>query len=273
MRTEAAGLRDVPHAPDLPYLTTEQMIEVDRAMVEDYRIELAQMMENAGRALAAFARSRFLRGEARGRRVTVLAGTGGNGGGALVAARRLAGWGADVRVYLTADDAAFAPVPARQLDIVRRLGVPVGRTADFDAATAGSGIAEHVDLVVDGVIGYSLRGAPRGEAAGLIRRAGAPGAPILALDVPSGLDATSGTVFDPAVAATATLTLALPKRGLRAPGAAAHVGALYVADIGVPPELYARPPLRLDVGPLFARAEILRVGPPDQSSGSGASRS
>lgn len=254
-----AGAPDVPDAPDLPYLTTEQMIEVDRAMVEDYRIELVQMMENAGRALATLARSRFLGGEASGRRVAVLAGTGGNGGGALAAARRLAGWGADVRVYVTADDAAFAPVPAHQLDIVRRMGIPVGRSVDFDATVAGSGATAQIELVVDGVIGYNLRGAPRGAAAGLIGRAGAAGAPVVSLDVPSGLDATSGRVFDPAVAATATLTLALPKQGLRAPGAAKHVGDLYVADIGVPPQVYARPPLRLDVGPLFARGEILRI--------------
>lgn len=270
---DASLLHDVPRAPDLPYLTTEQMVEVDRAMVEDYRIDLVQMMENAGRALAVLARLRFLDGEARGRRVDVFAGTGGNGGGALVAARRLAGWGADVRVYVAADDAVFALVPAHQLGIVRRMGIPVGRPVGPDAAAdsgvvaAGSGAvgessraAGEIDLVVDGVIGYGLRGSPRGEAAGLIRRAGTQGAPILSLDVPSGLDATSGTVYEPAVAASATLTLALPKQGLRAPAAAEHVGELYVADIGVPPELYSRPPLRLDVGPLFARAEILRIG-------------
>lgn len=259
MSTEATAAREVPGAPELPYLTAEQMVEVDRAMVEDYGIELVQMMENAGRALAALARERFLDGEARGRRVDVLAGTGGNGGGALVAARRLAGWGADVHVYVTADDATFAPIPAHQLDIVRRMGIRVRRAGDFGTTAASSDAAPPTDLVVDGVIGYSLRGAPRGEAAGLIWRAGAAGAPVVSLDVPSGLDATSGTVFDPVVTATATLTLALPKQGLRAPGAAAHVGELYVADIGVPPELYARPPLRLDVGHMFARAEILRI--------------
>lgn len=243
---------DPADAPDLPYLTTEQMIEVDRAMVEDYRIDLVQMMENAGRALAGLARTRFLGGDPRGRRVVVLAGTGGNGGGALVAARRLAGWGADVRVTVTGEDAAFSPVPAHQLDIVRRMGIGVGRPVDLDDGTA--------DLIVDGVIGYSLRGAPRGEAADLIRWTDGHHAPVLSLDVPSGVDAASGTVFDPAVAAAATLTLALPKLGLRAPGTVAHVGELYVADIGVPPALYARPPLRLDVGPVFARAEILRIG-------------
>jgi NAD(P)H-hydrate epimerase len=64
----------------VPYLTTEQMIEVDRAMVEDYRIELVQMMENAGGNLAHLARVRFLKDEPGGKRVVVLAGSGGNGG-------------------------------------------------------------------------------------------------------------------------------------------------------------------------------------------------
>ena len=72
---------------EIPQLTTEQMIEVDRAMVEDYHIELMQMMENAGRNLAHLARDRFLDGDPDGKSVVVLAGTGGNGGGALVAAR------------------------------------------------------------------------------------------------------------------------------------------------------------------------------------------
>ena len=72
---------------DIPWLTTEQMIEVDRAMMEDYRIDLVRMMENAGRNLAHLARARFLDGDPRGQRVVVLAGTGGNGGGALVCCR------------------------------------------------------------------------------------------------------------------------------------------------------------------------------------------
>ncbi len=85
----------------IPYLTTAQMVEVDRAMIEDYHIELIQMMENAGRNLAHLARSRFFVGQATGKKVIVLAGTGGNGGGVLVCARRLHNWGAKVRVFLS----------------------------------------------------------------------------------------------------------------------------------------------------------------------------
>ena len=72
----------------IPTLTRDQMVEVDRSMIEDFGIELLQMMENAGRHLAHLTRDRFLGGDARDKAVTVLAGTGGNGGGALVAARR-----------------------------------------------------------------------------------------------------------------------------------------------------------------------------------------
>lgn len=236
----------------IPFLTTEQMIEVDRAMMEDYRIDLTRMMENAGRNLAHLARTRFLGGDPRGKSVVILAGTGGNGGGALVCARRLHNYGVQVQVYVTKPDADFTRVPGEQLDILRRMGVPVAQ------AQAIAQVAPP-DLVVDGVIGYSLKGAPRGTAAELIRWANQSDAPILALDAPSGVDTTTGTVFDPAIRATATMTLALPKEGLRVPGVAAQVGELYLADISVPPELYAEPALALTVGPIFAASDIVRL--------------
>ncbi len=83
--------------------------------------------------------------------------------------------------------------------------------------------------------------------------------PLLSLDTPSGLDTTTGTVFEPAIRAAATMTLALPKAGLHAPRARANVGELYLADISVPPALYAQPTLALNVGPLFAEADIIRI--------------
>ncbi len=236
----------------IPYLTTDQMIEVDREMVEGLKIELVQMMENAGRNLAHLARQRFLEGDPVGKRIVVLCGTGGNGGGALVAARRLHNWGAKVRVFSTQPLEAYAPVPAHQLDILHRMKVP---TEGADNVTR----EKTPDLILDGVIGYSLKGAPRGAAAALIRWANAQTAPILALDAPSGVDTTTGTVFDPAIRATATMTLALPKEGLRSLGVEEHVGELYLADISVPPSLYGETALRLDVGPLFAYEEVIRL--------------
>ena len=238
-------------AAEVPYLTTDQMIEVDRAMMEDYRIDLVRMMENAGMDLAHLARERFLDGDPRRRRVVVLAGTGGNGGGALVAARRLHNFGAEVSVFVTKPDDEFTPVPGQQLGLLRRMGVTIG-TADE------VGSVEMADIVLDGVIGYSLRGAPRGEAGTLIRWANGQPAPVLSLDAPSGVDTTTGIVFEPAIRATATMTLALPKEGLRASGVESHVGELYLADISVPPDLY-RSFLGIAVGPIFAKSDVVRL--------------
>ena len=244
----------IPRYPEaIPSLTTEQMIEVDRAMVEDFRIELIQMMENAGRNLASLACERFLEHHPVGKQVVVLAGTGGNGGGTLVAARRLQNWGAQVRVFITRPAKDFTSVPAHQLDIVRRMNVPILQSSMIQ-------IVGHTDLIVDGIIGYSLKGAPREAAKDLIQWANSQPAPILALDAPSGLDTTTGTIFDPAIKATATMTLALPKEGLRVPEVQAHVGELYLADISVPGSLYEEA-LGLHVGPIFAKSDIVRLEP------------
>lgn len=231
----------------LPTLTTAQMIEVDRAMIEDYQIELLQMMENAGRNLAHLAR-RKLNGDPRGKTVVVLAGTGGNGGGGLVAARRLHNWGANVLVALTG---ALKGVPAHQADILQRMGIPLVESAALPSAC---------DLILDALIGYSLSGSPRGAAATLIEWANRQPAPILALDLPSGLDSTTGQAFAPVIRAAATLTLALPKTGLLQPAAAPYVGELFLADISVPPELYAR--MGISVPPLFAESDIISVPRP-----------
>jgi NAD(P)H-hydrate epimerase len=238
-----------PRVDTVPFLTTAQMLAVDRAMVEDLHIELLQMMENAGRNLAHLARARFLDGDPVGKEVVVLGGRGGNGGGAMACARRLHAWGAHVRVLLATD--SLAPATARQRDILQRMGVPVVRARPVDVGPDSS-------LIVDGLIGYSLSGPPRGGAAELIHWANADATPVLALDVPSGLDATSGAIHSPVIRATATMTIALPKAGLRAAGVADYVGELYVADIGVPPSLYAES-VGITLEPLFAQDEVLRV--------------
>jgi len=240
----------VPDRPT-PALNATRMREVDRRMVEEYGVDLARMMEHAGRHLARLTTDRVLGGDPRGRRVRVLSGRGGNGGGALVAARRLAGWGARVEVSLVAPPSAMTTVPASQAAILERMGVPMSVGAPAVAS------AEPLDVVVDGVLGYSMRGAPRGAAAELIRWARGQDAPVVSLDTPSGVDCTTGEVPGVVVRALATVTLALPKTGLMAPVAFGWVGELYLVDIGVPPGLYHD--MGMDVGPIFAPGEILRL--------------
>jgi NAD(P)H-hydrate epimerase len=230
----------------LPWLSVEQMREVDRLLVDELGITLEQLMENAGRNLALLARL-LLGGDARGRSVVVLAGPGGNGGGAMVAARHLAVAGAQVRVLLAQPPERLAPVTSRQHGILRRMGL--------DVRIDGTAL-DPADLVLDGLLGYSQAGPPRGRAALLIQATA--GRRVLALDVPSGLELATGRQHSPHVVAAATLTLAAPKHGLRAPGAPVAVGPLYVADISVPPLVWAQ--LGLPPPSPFGRHTIARIG-------------
>ena len=235
----------------VPRISTEQMIEVDRSMIEAYGIDLTRMMENAGRGLALVARDHFFDGSLHGKKIAVLAGTGGNGGGALVAARRLANWGAEVWVGATHLN-RMTSVPAQQAAILRNMGIPVQEGIEFPENLS-------FDLILDGVIGYSINGDPRGAAADMIHWANHQTAPILSLDTPSGLNLSSGFIYEPTIKAEATLTLALPKHGLFAETALPYRGKLFLADISVPPSLYAQPSLNLEVGPIFAAGDVLRL--------------
>jgi NAD(P)H-hydrate epimerase len=237
----------------IPTVTVDQMREVDRLMIEELGINLFQMMENAGRCLAIQARQ-LLGEDVTGRNVVVLAGRGGNGGGGLAAARRLSIWGADVTVILGQKGEEIQGVPAHQLDILAKIGLVVRAPAQADSDES---IMSRADLIVDALIGYSLRGTPREPIASLIQAANTSGVPVLALDIPSGLDGDSGEAADPTIRAAATLTLALPKTGLLQPVARKWVGELYVADISVPQLVYRR--LGLNVGPIFARSDIVRA--------------
>jgi len=127
---------------------------------------------------------------------------------------------------------------------------------DKDSCLAiNAAIGDRHLAVIDALIGYGLSGPPRGRAADLIHLANSSVAPILSLDMPSGLDASGGPLVSPHIAASVTMTLALPKLGLLQPEANAACGQLYLADIGVPPALYER--LELDLPPLFAGDTIL----------------
>lgn len=229
------------------------MAEVDRLMTDAYRIGLPLMMENAGAALAMLV-ERSLQRRPGPASVVVLAGTGGNGGGALVAARRLAAWGRDVRVILA--DRNLSRTPMMQKRILVRMGVAVNSSTGEEDAWVASELAR-ATVVIDGLIGYSLQGAPRGEVARLIGLTAKAGGRIVSLDLPSGLDPSSGVPANPTVRAAATLTLALPKRGLLLPMARPYVGRLYLADIGVPLQAYAL--LGIDVPELFAKAPLIRI--------------
>jgi len=229
---------------EIPILTTEQMIEVDRLMIVGYDIELIQMMENAGRNLAELT-SRMLGASLSGRSVCVLCGRGNNGGGGMVAARHLHNRGADVHIIRLAGK--LKDVPAKQWNILEYMGLR--NEPYFELSDA--------DIIIDALIGYGLQGDPRPEVAVWIEKINAAGKSVLALDVPSGLDSTSGMPGRPTVRTDATMTLALPKVGLMKESAHPYVGDLYLADISVPPQLYRK--IGLEVGNIFEKDTVIKI--------------
>jgi NAD(P)H-hydrate epimerase len=211
---------------DVPSVTADEMREVDRIAIEETGPNLFQMMENAGRTLAILTIERL--GDAwANARVIVLAGSGGNGGGGICAARHLANRRVNVGLCL-ADPDRLVDVPAFQRKVFQSTG-----GAEINAARIAS---EHPDLIVDALIGYGLRSAPQGAVADLIEWANASGVAVLALDLPSGTNATTGEHPGVYIDARWTLTLALPKTGVEASAA----GELWLADIGIPDATYHR---------------------------------
>lgn len=210
----------------VPAVTAEQMSEVDRIAVEETGPNLYQMMENAGRNLASLA-IEFLGRNWTIAKIVVLAGSGGNGGGGICAARHLANQGADVTLCLAGSE-RLKEVPAFQRKIFQAT-----RGKDIQAHSLP---AQPADLVIDALVGYGLRASPKGTVAELIRWANGVKSRILSLDVPSGIEATTGQAPGEYIRPRWTMTLALPKTGLLLE----RTGELFLADIGIPEGVYRR---------------------------------
>lgn len=240
---------------NIPYISVDQMREVDRLMIEDYKISLLQMMENAGRNLASLARSHFLDGNVKEKSIVILAGSGGNGGGGIVCARHLFNWGAKIKLVTQKPVQKYTKVAALQLNILKNMNVPIINSDDFLLSQQSISPA----LIIDALIGYSLIRAPRGKAAQLINWANQSPSPILSLDVPSGLDSDTGYGNFPTIKASATMTLALPKVGLRTPTDDNLIGDLFLADISVPIQLYKEMGIKMDNESLFSQNAIIKI--------------
>lgn len=188
-----------------PVLTPAEMGEADAAAISS-GVPAAELVERAGGAVARAARG--LLGGTYGRRVVVIAGKGNNGADGLVAGRLLASWGARVDVFRLAD------------------GIEPGRLARA---------LRRADLAVDAMFGTGFRGPLAGDAAAAVSALEDTDLPVLAVDIPSGVDGGTGTVPGPAVSATLTVCLAALKPGLLFFPGAGHAGRVEVADIGVAP--------------------------------------
>ena len=237
-----------------PVFTGEQMRRLDARAVSERSVAGATLMENAGRgaAEALLAALPELGLRARGLRVAIVCGKGGNGGDGFVVARRLKRAGARPSVYLAAPPEESRGDAAAKYHEMRRAGIAaavVGDAAELAPRLAGA------EVIVDALLGTGVRGELSPAMTGLIEAINASGRPVLALDVPSGLPADGEPPVGPAIRAWLTTTFAGLKLGLVVGAGAALVGRVVVIDIGVPAALAGEVTTFLldaaDVAPLF----------------------
>ena len=236
----------------IPYVTSSQMREIDRLIIQNYHITLIQMMEHAGTNLSVIARNLFLKQECEGKKVLILAGTGNNGGGGIVCGRILSNWGAEITIALSRGQQFYRDVPLQQLQIAQAMKL---QTEEFSIDFVSG---KKYDLLIDAILGYNIKGPPKGTPKEMIDWANLQTQPILSLDLPSGCD-PDGTIYSPCIHASATMTLAIPKILFKDAIAKEFVGKLFLADISIPILLYEEPTLKLPVPNMFSHSQIIRL--------------
>lgn len=245
---------DLPAVSGVPGVTAAQMAEVDRVAIEELHIPVDALMENAGRQVATAARA-FLGGRVAGKRVIGLVGSGNNGGDAVVALRHLSNWGARVCAEVAASQERLRETTRHQIG--RLLLATTSHTAIVHDASWNGLRDLDADLLIDGLLGYSAKGAPRETVAEIIEAANDSRLSILSVDLPSGIEPDSGAAPGAAIHAAGTVTLALPKTGLLGPKAHGYVGELVLADIAIPHAAFAR--IGVDTRGVFEHGDLVRV--------------
>lgn len=210
------------------HVTASEMRELDRRAVEEFGVASRTLMENAGKAVAEAAEE-IIR-DTKQKRVLVLCGSGNNGGDGLVAARYLHNRGHKVKVLLMKEPGALKGDSLENYKLAESLWVDMHPFEDFS-------VFRDYDAVIDALLGTGTKGDIAGQYKLAIESVNSSGLPVIAVDIPSGLDADTGLPLGPVVKASVTVTMGLAKKGFENPQAAQYLGKVIVADIGFPQEL------------------------------------
>jgi ADP-dependent NAD(P)H-hydrate dehydratase / NAD(P)H-hydrate epimerase len=219
-------------------LTPDEMRVADQRAVDDVGIPPLILMESAGRAVAELARDFVDQLEGDPIRVAVVAGSGNNGGDALVAARYLMQLGYEPDIYMAAKAEDCNELCRTQLDIMESLGASISFLPQQSPEFFRSGLRAAV-LIIDGLLGTGSSGPLRENYRTWVNEINIADREVIAVDIPTGIDPSTGMVPGPAVTAAATVTMAAPKVGMLLYPAASYVGELWVAHIGIPPSILA----------------------------------
>lgn len=215
-------------------VTAAQIQTLDRIAIEKTGIPALVLMENAGRAVAECVVREFAAGK-KGP-VVIFCGTGNNGGDGLVAARHLVNAGMRVKIFLVGKASGLKADAAVHCRILKNCGYPV-----VEIAAGGQDVRRAISragLIVDAIFGVGLNRDVEDPVKSFIAAINGSGAKVVAVDVPSGLDATTGKIHGACVIAAATVTFTLPKKGFYKNDGPRAAGRIIVADIGIPRKLW-----------------------------------
>ena len=244
----------------------EDMRRSDVSVVQDYGLPALALMENAGRRTAEEAAAMI--GTPSGKVFAVFAGGGNNGGDAFASARHLMNMGARVKMFFAGERDHLGDAARAMHDALQAMGVeirPLVSDRDWDRLRVSLRFS---DAVVDGILGTGVHGELRETVSRLVGEINAAGKPVMAIDIPSGVEADTGRITSRAVCANRTLALGLPKIGHFLGQGANATGELLVDDIGIPHALLEGDALRQSLITRETAAKILPVRPRDVHKGS-----
>lgn len=228
------------YSPDKNFavMTRDEVRRFDSWAINTLGVPGVVLMENAGRNCTELIKKQLA--EAKHAKVCIFCGTGNNGGDGYVIARHLLNSDVTVTVVVCGDRGRIRGDAKINLDILERLGQPI-ESLDVngpDIAAEVGRFATGADMIADGLFGTGLRGQLSEQYKKLIESINAQDCPILAIDIPSGLDCDSGEPLGAAIRATFTVTFAAVKTGFVTAGSAVqYTGEIYVASIGVEPNV------------------------------------
>ncbi len=246
-------------------LTAEEMQKLDRTAINELGIPGVVLMENAGLQVVEVI-FRII-GDPAGKKVTVFAGKGNNGGDGFVVARHLLNAGADVKVLVFADLKEIAGDAGINLKILRAMGHEVYPLTGRDRMKIVQPAIRSADLIVDAVFGTGFKGTVPAQVGKVIEIINDSGKPVVAVDIPSGLEANTGQVWGPCVRAVQTVTFGYAKIGLVVQQGPEFVGKLTVADISIPPDLVKALEIKRFLTTLEHIKGIMPVRRPDSHKG------
>ncbi|MDW7672992.1 MAG: NAD(P)H-hydrate dehydratase [Bacillota bacterium] len=213
-------------------VTGEEMARIDRGAIERYGIPSLILMENAGGKVSEVIVS--IAEEENIKKIVIVAGKGNNGGDGLVIARHLANKGLDVKLFLLGNAEQLKGDPLINLEILKKLKVPIiPINNDRDLNKLRIALV-YADLIVDAIYGTGFKGAALGLSQQVIELLNRSAVKILAVDIPSGIEASTGKVHGACIKAWKTITFAFPKIGLFLNQAEDYVGEITVVDISIP---------------------------------------